>query len=136
MLKLGLLFNIIIVSFNSYANATLDDYSKVAETIQYYFDGTQHGKPDLVRKAFTETLYIQWIDKDGKFRSRGAKSYIERIKVDQEVPRFGHIVSMDITNKGASAKVEINWRERRIVDYLLLLKINGQWKITNKIAAF
>ena len=132
-----ILFTVFLfLSSESNAKAALEDYKQIGETIQNYFDGTQFGKPELVRKAFTDTLFIQWIDQEGKFRSRGAKSYIDRIKVGQEVPRFGHIVSIDITNNGASAKLEINWGERRIVDYILLLKINDQWKITNKIAAF
>lgn len=130
---LGLVITMFISAYVQ-AKPSLDDYQQVASTIQKYFDGTQYGNQDLVKEAFNDTLYIQWIDAEGNFRSRDADSYIKNIKEGKHTPRYGHIVSIDITNNAAGAKVEINWGERRISDYLLLLKIDGKWKITNKIA--
>lgn len=134
VLKIGLVVFAMSMQSLAHAKAELSDYAEVASAIQKYFDGTQYGKQSLVREAFTDTLFIQWIDKDGAFKSRDAASYIERIKEGKHTPRYGHIVSIDITNNAAGAKVEIDWGERRITDYVLLLKINGKWKITNKIA--
>ncbi|MFC3093612.1 nuclear transport factor 2 family protein [Alteromonas sediminis] len=129
-----LLTSITLAICSVQAKPTLNDYQNVALTIQKYFDGTQFGKKALVKEAFTETLFIQWINAEGEFKSRDASSYIGNITEGKHTPRYGHIVSIDITNNAASAKVEIDWGERTISDYLLLLKIDGKWKITNKIA--
>lgn len=133
-LKMGLVVIAMCLHSFAHSKSELNDYTEVAATIKKYFDGTQYGKQGLVKEAFTDTLFIQWIDKDGAFRSRGAASYIERIEEGKHTPRYGHIVSMDVTNNAAGAKVEIEWGDRRITDYILLLKIDGKWKITNKIA--
>lgn len=33
-------------------------------------------------------------------------------------------------------KVEIDWLDRLYTDYLLLLKVEGQWRIANEVATW
>lgn len=112
------------------------DLVAITSVIQKYFDGTSQGKPELVTEAFLPSLEVQWIDATGNFRRRAGPEYIGNIKEGKSVPRFGHIVNIDVTNNIASAKVGILWNERQYTDYLLLIKIADHWKISNKIATW
>ena len=57
--------------------------------------------------------------------------------VDQHLPAndLKYVVrSVDREGEAASARVEItNWHGDTFTDFFTLLKIGGQWKITNKI---
>ena len=49
------------------------------------------------------------------------------------LPPGGRIVGIDATDDAALVTVEIEWRDRLYTDQLVLVKVDGQWKITNKI---
>jgi len=115
------------------ANESLSDISNV---VQMYLDGTAQGKPQLVEKAFLPSLEVQWLGDGDVLLRRPGPEYINRIEKDVLVPRKGRIVSIDATEKSAMVKVEIQWNNRRYTDYMLLLKVEGSWKIANKIATW
>ena len=117
----------------SYASNSHDEISTV---IQKYLDGTQLGDPELVDEAFAATLEVQWLGSEDEFLRRTGKEYISRIEAGKFVPRYGKIVAIDATEKSAMAKVEISWENRVYTDYMLLLRVEGQWMITNKIATW
>jgi hypothetical protein len=113
-----------------------NDIQQISNVIQKYFDGTQQGKPELVKEAFLPSLEVQWLGDNGELKRRDANSYINNIKPNKFVPRYGKIINIDVTHTAASAKVEITWNNRMITDYVLLLKTNGTWNISNKIATW
>jgi hypothetical protein len=43
------------------------------------------------------------------------------------------VVSVDVTGNPASAKIELDYPNARLTDYMSLVKIGGEWKIVNKI---
>ena len=47
--------------------------------------------------------------------------------------RTNEILSIDIEGLAAVAKTELMWPNVRYIDYLSLLKIDGEWRIVNKI---
>lgn len=108
----------------------------IASVVQKYLDGTQFGKPELVEEAFLPSLEVQWLGEGDALMRRGGPEYISRINVDQKIPRFGRIVNIDATDRSAMVKVEISWNNRLYTDYMLMLKVEGEWKITNKIATW
>ena len=114
-------------------NSEFDDISIV---VQKYLDGTSQGKPKLVEEAFLPSLEIQWLGRNGELLRRKGPDYISRIEEGKVVPRYGRIVSIDSTNRSAMVKVEIEWNNRLYTDYMLILKVEGKWRITNKIATW
>ena len=104
--------------------------------LQKYLDGTALGKPELVTEAFLPSLEVQYLGENDQLMRRAGPDYISRIEVGKEVPRVGRIVSIDATEKSAMAKIEIEWNGRLYTDYLLLLKVEGDWRISNKIATW
>lgn len=119
------------------APACADDQTDIRTVLQKYLDGTSQGKPELIREAFKDTMEIQWLDEKGDFRRRKGPDYIKLFKAGVKIPRVGKIINIDMTNgNAAGAKIEIRWNGKLYTDYVLLMKINGDWKITNKIATW
>ncbi len=110
------------------------EFGAVNATVRKYFDGTEQGKPELVAEAFLPSLEIQYVNGDGELGSFKAPDYIARITPGKTYNRKGHIVSVDVTDNAAMVKAEIIMGERLFTDYLLLLKVDGEWRATNKIA--
>jgi len=66
--------------------------------------------------------------------SLSGEKYITYFENQQKHNRIGRIISMDYENDAAIAKIEVLMLEKKRVytDYLLLLKIEGKWKIIHK----
>ncbi|GAB4536988.1 MAG: hypothetical protein Tsb0010_16350 [Parvularculaceae bacterium] len=116
--------------------AAEDPIVEIREVIEKYLDGTSEGRPELVEEAFLPSLEVQWLSEDDALLRRPGPDYISRIEPGVAAPRFGRIVSIDATDKSAMAKAEIIWNDRIYTDYMLLLKVEGRWRIANKIATW
>ncbi|MEO1658249.1 MAG: nuclear transport factor 2 family protein [Pseudomonadota bacterium] len=108
----------------------------IESVVQKYLDGTRYGDKALVEEAFLPSLEVQWLGEGDVLQRRPGPDYIERIAEGVEVPRYGRIVSIDATEKSAMVKAEIKWNDRLYTDYMLLLKVEGEWRIANKIATW
>lgn len=126
---------IMLLSFTSAAHAD-ERFDEISTVIQKYLDGTAQGAPSLVEEAFLPSLEVQWLGEGDVLLRRPGPEYISRIEAGKAVPRIGRIVSIDATEKSAMAKVEISWNNRLYTDYMLLLKVEGEWRIANKIATW
>lgn len=111
-------------------------FAEIVEVVDKYLVGTADGNPELVTEAFLPSLEVQYLGDDDELRRRTAADYIARIEPGRAVPREGRIVAIDATAKSAMVKVEIAWAGRLYTDYMLLLKVEGSWRITNKIATW
>lgn len=112
----------------------MHDYDAITELIQHYIDGAISGKGSDMKPAFHEdaTIYgyvgadlfagpiqglYDWNDTNGP-----AKEIVSRI------------VSIDIVGTAASVRLETdNWTGHRFTDFFNVLKVDGQWKVMNKI---
>ena len=130
--KLRLMLLLLLPVFGN--AATADDEADITAVVQKYFDGTEKGKPDLLTEAILPTLELQYVDGEGEFKSITGPSYIGRITPGREYNRKGHIVSIDVTDNAAVVKAVVDMPKRLFTDYLLLLKVKGEWRISNKIA--
>ena len=111
-------------------------FSAVSRVVQLYLDGTSQGRPDLVGEAFLPSLELNGLYEDETLLTISGPDYIARIEEGVPIPREGRIVSIDATDRSAMVKVEIVSRGRLFTDYLLMLRVEGEWKIVNKIATW
>lgn len=102
----------------------------VEEALQHYLQGGSAGDAERVAKAFHPQAELKFV-RDGAYFELPLKDYLAR--VTRPVEREGRIVSIDISGNAAHAKIELESDRYKIVDYMNLLKIEGQWKIVNKI---
>ncbi len=110
------------------------EFKRIHSTLMKYIEGTANGNPDKLREAFQKDFKLFLIDGDSLKTLDGA-GYINRVEKGKKYNRIGRIVSIDYENDAASAKIEVYFPERKKIatDYLLLLKIKGQWKIIHKL---
>jgi len=114
------------------ANAQSDE-ELIKNTLLDYIIGTSNGEPERIARAFHEDLNLYSVDNDS-LRITNGQRYIGYFKKGQKNDRVGTIISIDVVNDAAIAKVEIKSesRKRLYTDYMMLLKIKGHWKIIHK----
>ncbi len=116
------------------ASIDLRDYDAIARAIHRYIDGAIAGKGEDMKPAFHEgatifgyvgedllagpiQLLFDWNDQNGPATELQAR-----------------IASIDIVNSVAAVRLELkNWTGNRFTDLFTLLKVDGEWKIMNKV---
>lgn len=109
------------------------DIEQITEVLMHYIEGTSNGQPERLRKAFHPDFNLFTVTEEDSLRIRSGEQYISGIKVGVKNSRVGRIIAIDYENNAATAKVEIlipGWR--MFIDYFLLLKYEGQWRIVHK----
>ena len=107
--------------------------NNITKTLLDYIEGTANGQPERLKEAFHKDMNLYSVDKDS-LKVLSGETYIGYYKSGQKRNRIGKIISIDYVNDAAMVKLEIDYPSRRILytDYLLLLKVEGQWKIIHK----
>lgn len=105
----------------------------IRRTLTDYMEGTANGEPARLRHAFHPDFNLYAVTEAGTLLVRDGSKYIADIKEGNKVNRIGRILSIDVDNNAATAKVEITIPTfRKYTDYFLLLKYEGAWKIVHK----
>lgn len=112
----------------------LSEYDGIAKVVQHYIDGAISGKGDDMKPAFHEDATIfgyvgpdlfagpiqglfEWNDENGP-------------AADLEFT----IASTHIEGTIATVRLELdNWTGHRFTDVFNMLKVDGEWKIMNKV---
>lgn len=116
------------------ASASADE--AVRATIGDYLRGHATGDPSHFRKAFLPTAHVETI-RDGAFTSWTLDEYCAFFKgtpASDENLRMRTIDFVDTSGNTAVARVTLDYPAILFTDYFLLLNVNGEWKIANKIA--
>ena len=112
----------------------LSEYDAITRTVQIYIDGGKSGRGDDMKPAFHPDATI--------FGYVGPDLFAGPIQGlfdwnDQNGPAKdleGRITSIDIIETVATVRLELeNWTGHRFTDLFTLLKLDGQWKIMNKV---
>ncbi|MGI9543177.1 MAG: nuclear transport factor 2 family protein [Cyclobacteriaceae bacterium] len=113
---------------------TQDSKVEIAKTVQHYIDGAKSGKGADMKPAFHKDATI--------FGYVGEDLFAGPIQIlfdwnDQNGPAtelLARIASIDIIDTVATVRLELaNWTGFRFTDLFTLLKVDGQWKIMNKV---
>ncbi len=118
----------------SNAPTNVSEYDVIAKVIQHYIDGAKSGKGDDMRPAFHPDATIfgyagadlfggpiqqlfDWSDGNGPAKELKAR-----------------IAKIDLVDTVATVRLELdNWSGSRYTDLFTMLKVDGQWKIMNKV---
>ena len=109
----------------------------VRKPLEAYLQGHATGDAAYMRKAFLPTAHIEGI-RDGKFLSWTADEYIAGFKGTppaDEAQRKRWIDRVDVSGNAAMARVTLDYPNGTFTDYFVLLKVDGEWKIANKVWA-
>jgi hypothetical protein len=102
-----------------------------------YFKGIYAGDTNLLGRAFHPGTLL-FGDAAGKAYFKTLVQYLDGVKnrqspKDSGLPFKGEIVSIEIINSIAIAKVSVRMYEFNYVELLSFHKINGNWLIVNKM---
>jgi hypothetical protein len=107
----------------------------VRQTVQHYLHGLKHNDVESLKKAFYPEAKLFFVGKDKQLGQLTQEQWYKGFAASAGKEEKGdlQITSVDITGDAASVKVEEVYDRSKYIDYLSLLKFNGEWKIVNKI---
>ena len=118
----------------SNAATKVSDYDAIAKTVQHYIDGARSGRGADMKPAFHKDATI--------FGYTGPDLLAGPIQLlfdwnDQNGPATGlkaQIASIDVIDTVATVRLELDdWTGYRFTDLFTMLKVDGEWKIMNKV---
>ncbi len=113
------------------------EIESIEQLISKYFQGIFQGKAELLRQCFQDTTLI-YGDIKGTDYLKNVPDYLEGVQnrkspEDLKESFAMKIIGIDIMGKIAMAKLHVPMLGYNYYDYLSLSKIEGEWKIVNKI---
>jgi len=103
--------------------------------LELYIKGHATGDGEYFRRAFHPDAKIQG-NRDGKLLSRTREEFAAGAPgkpAEDEALRKRRIVSVDVVDDAAFAKIELDYPKVKFTDYMTLLKVDGEWKIMSKV---
>jgi hypothetical protein len=111
------------------------DEEAIRRVVGYYFEGGRAGDSTTVGKAFHQVAMMYYV-RDSLVKVPIFSEYLARVVRPAGSPpdrTDRKILSIDIAGTAAVAKLQLTTENAVLTDYMSLLKINGDWKIVNKI---
>jgi hypothetical protein len=116
------------------SNTNMSEYNEISKVVQYYVDGAVSGSSGVMKKAFHEDATIFGYIGDDLFAGPIQKLYDWNDANGAATGLIAKVVSIDVIGSVARVRVESdNWTGHRFSDFFNLLKVDGQWKIMNKV---
>lgn len=109
------------------------DYEDIVEILNDYFDGLFEGDVEKLRSIFHDDAWLK-----GNNYRKTLNEWLEAV-ANRPIPRDQgmeynfNIQSLEIIGDQAMAKVDAPLLAAHFIDFLGLLKEDGQWKIVNKM---
>lgn len=106
----------------------------IRDTVQLYVGRAGHDRATDLRQAFHPDAKLLFTNDNG-YNQLPFPDWVARIEQSNRPPveRTESITSIDVAGNAAVARVDLGYADTHITDYLSLLKIDGEWKIVNKI---
>ncbi len=134
MKKFVFSFAFITVAFAAASFAQPSEKEAVRVPLENYIKGHETGDAEYMKKAFHTEGNLIFV-RDGKYTTRSFAEYIAGMSgkpAADESKRKRAIESIDVAGNAAIARIVLDYPTVKFIDYMTLLKINGEWKIVNK----
>jgi len=134
--SLRLLLSLFVLAVNvAPALAQAEEEAAVRAAVDHYLQGHATGEAAHFRAAFHPVANLYWVAGD-TLAQRTGEAYIAGARgtpPPDEARRRRWISDVDIAGTAAVARVVLDYPNAVFTDYLSLLKVNGEWKVVNKI---
>ena len=118
----------------STATSNVTEYDVIADVVQHYIDGAKSGKGDDMKPAFHEDATIFGYVGADLFAGPIQKLFAWNDDNGAATELRVRIASIDVVGTVATVRLELdNWTGYRFTDMFTLLKVDGEWKIMNKV---
>lgn len=134
-LLLSILFTLPVGSLTATQEKQVTAEEGICAAINHYFKGHATGDASHMRKAFLPTAHIEGI-REGKFTSWTLDEYCALFRgkpAADESTRVRTIDLIDVSGNSAMAKATLVHGGTVFTDYFVLLKVDDEWKIANKV---
>ena len=118
----------------SNAPTAVQDHDAITKIIQHYIDGAKSGKGDDMKPAFHQDATVFGYVGPDLFAGpiQGLYDWNDQNGAAKDIQV--RIASIETSGTAATARLEIdNWTGHRFTDLFTLLKVDGEWKIMNKV---
>jgi len=114
-----------------FVNNTDSELTEIETVLNDYMIGGTERDAKRQSGAFHSQAMMKY-KKDGNYTEVNAAEFFGKGKPGPSLDRTTEIVFVDVSGDVAVAKLHLTYAERRFVDYMTLMKVDGHWKIINK----
>jgi Putative lumazine-binding len=115
-------------------SADVRDHDAIAKVVQRYIDGARSGRGEDMRPAFHKDATIFGYIGDDLFAGPIQGLFDWNDENGPAAQLQAQIASIDLIGTVATVRLELeNWTGHRFTDLFTLLKVDGTWKIMNKV---
>jgi len=116
------------------APTPFSDYDAITENVQHYINGGKTGITEEMKLAFHPDATIFGYVGSDSFAGPIQRLFDWNDQNGAATELEGRIMSVDIGETVATVRLELeNWSGHRFTDMFTLLKVDGEWKIINKV---
>jgi hypothetical protein len=106
----------------------------IMSVVQHYIDGAKSGSSADMRLAFHDDATIFGYDGDNLFAGPIHRLFDWNDQNGPAADLQANIVNIDVAGTIATVRLELdNWTGTNYTDLFTLLKVDGRWKIMNKL---
>ena len=114
--------------------ANASEHDEIAKVVQHYIDGAKSGKGNDMKPAFHDDATIFGYVGADLFAGPIQKLFDWNDENGAATELKSRIASIDLVDTVATVRLELdNWTGSRLTDLFTLLKLDGEWKIMNKV---
>jgi hypothetical protein len=118
----------------SNAPTNVSEYEAIAKVVQHYIDGAKSGRGDDMKSAFHKDATIFGYVGTDLFAGPIQQLFAWNDETGPATGLHAWIASIDLIGTVATVRLELdNWTGHRFTDLFTLLKVDGEWKIMNKV---
>jgi hypothetical protein len=112
----------------------VNDQDLITQVIQHYIDGARSGKGDDMKPAFhADATVFGYVGPD-LFAGPIENLFAWNDDNGPATELVDRIASIDVVGTVATVRLELeNWTGIRFTDLFTLLKVDGDWKVMNKV---
>ena len=118
-------------------SSTLTDVSEhdlITKVVQHYIDGARSGRGADMKPAFHEDATVFGYVGEELLAGPIKKLFDWNDDNGPATELHARLASIDLVGSVATVRLELyNWTGHRFTDLFTLLKVDGEWKIMNKV---
>lgn len=108
------------------------ELTAIETTLADYLEGGMNGDLERLERAFHPRARLQFV-RDGTYQEWTLQEYLNGRISGHRSDHQARILAIDFTGTSATAKLELDHGDHRFIDYMSLLRVDGQWRIVNKV---
>ncbi len=118
----------------STASTITNERDAIGKVVQHYIDGARSGRGDDMKPAFHTDATIFGYAGDDLFAGPIQQLFAWNDENGPAAELEARIATIDVVGTVATVRLELNnWTGSRFTDLFTLLKVDGEWKIMNKV---